>query len=63
MTLALKSVRARFVVEALEKDEEIAEWLIDEWKKQLSVKADDRDKDYSSIEEYLKFRRVDAGAE
>ncbi|TVY73247.1 Ophiobolin F synthase [Lachnellula suecica] len=62
-TLALKSIRARFVVEALENDEELGEWLIEEWKKQLSVKAEERDKDYKSIEEYLNFRRVDAGAD
>ena len=63
INLALKSIRARFAVEALEVDEEMGIWLIQEWKRQLSVKAEDRDKDYKSIEEYLKFRLVDAGAE
>jgi ophiobolin F synthase len=56
-------MQARFAVEALEIDEAIGTWLLQEWKRQFSVGSEERDKEYTSIEEYLKFRIVDAGAE
>jgi len=59
----MKSMQARFAVEALEIDEVIGTWLLQEWKRQFSVGSEERDKEYTSIEEYLKFRIVDAGAE
>jgi ophiobolin F synthase len=59
----MKSMQARFAVEALEIDEAIGTWLLQEWKRQFSVGSEERDKEYTSIEEYLKFRIVDAGAE
>jgi ophiobolin F synthase len=59
----MKSMQARFAVEALEIDEVIGTWLLQEWKRQFSVGSEERDKEYTSIEDYLKFRIVDAGAE
>jgi ophiobolin F synthase len=59
----MKSMQARFAVEALEIDEVIGTWLLQEWKRQFSVGSEERDKEYTSIEDYLKFRIVDAVAE
>ena len=59
----MKSMQARFAVEALEIDEAIGTWLLQEWKRQFSVRSEERNREYKSIEQYLKFRIVDAGAE
>lgn len=56
-------MQARFAVEVLEIDEAIGTWLLQEWKRQFSVTSKERDAEYKSIEQYLKFRIVDAGAE
>ena len=59
----MKSMQAHFAVEALEIDEAIGTWLLQEWKRQFSVGSKERNTEYESIEQYLKFRIVDAGAE
>jgi ophiobolin F synthase len=59
----MKSIQARFAVEPLEIDEAIGTWLLQEWKRQFSVGSGERNREYKSIEQYLKFRIVDAGAE
>lgn len=55
-------MQAHFAVEALEIDEAIGTWLLQEWKRQFSVGSKERNTEYKSIEQYLKFRIVDAGA-
>lgn len=59
----MKSMHARFAVEALEIDEAIGTWLVQVWKRQFSVKSEERSMEYKLLEEYLNFRLVDAGAE
>ena len=59
----MKSIQARFAVEALEMDEVIGPWLVQVWKKQFSVKSEERDREFKTLEEYLNFRYVEAGAE
>ena len=56
-------MQARFAVEALEIDEAIGTWLLQEWKRQFSFGPEGRNTEYKSIEQYLKFRIVDAGTE
>jgi ophiobolin F synthase len=59
----MKSMQARFAVEALEIDEAIGTWLLQVWKRQFSVGSEERATDFKSLEQYLKLRLVDAGAE
>lgn len=56
-------MQARFAVEALEIDEAIGTWLLQVWKRQFSVGSEERATDFKSLEQYLKLRLVDAGAE
>jgi hypothetical protein len=62
-SLIMKSMQARFAVEALEIDEAIGTWLLQVWKRQFSVGSEERATDFKSLEQYLKLRLVDAGAE
>jgi ophiobolin F synthase len=59
----MKSIQARFAVEALEIDEAIGTWLLQVWKKQFSIKSEERNKEFKTLEQYLNFRYVEAGAE
>ena len=59
----MKSIQARFAVEALEIDETIGTWLLDAWKRQFSIKSEERNREFETLEQYLNFRYVEAGAE
>jgi ophiobolin F synthase len=59
----MKSIQARFAVEALEIDEAIGTWLLQVWKRQFSIKSEERNKEFETLEQYLNFRYVEAGAE
>ncbi|KIN03517.1 hypothetical protein OIDMADRAFT_177678 [Oidiodendron maius Zn] len=61
--LIMKSIQARFSVEALEMDEAIGTWLLQVWKKQFSIKSEEREREFNTLEQYLTFRYVEAGAE
>ncbi|KAJ5041497.1 uncharacterized protein L3040_005082 [Drepanopeziza brunnea f. sp. 'multigermtubi'] len=61
-SLALKSLQARFAVQALEMDAPIGSWLLEEWKRQFGVSSEERDA-AKTLDEYLKLRLVDAGAD
>ena len=62
-SLIMKSIQARFSVEALEMDEAIGTWLLQVWKKQFSIKSEEREKEFKTLEQYLTFRYIEAGAE
>jgi hypothetical protein len=62
-SLIMKSMQARFAVEALEIDEAIGTWLLQVWKRQFSVGSEERTTEFKSLEQYLKLRLIDAGAE
>jgi ophiobolin F synthase len=59
----MKSIQARFAVEALEIDEVIGTWLLQVWKRQFSIRSEERDREFETLEQYLNFRYVEAGAE